>query len=115
MKELKMTSAEQYIHMVRLHNLPKNSALCQILHFLWESIDFESEEAYIRAYSYKNAIVGFTQRIFADNAGLLEKNSFLLMVPFSPPSSPILQRSFALWPCDFGASSDRGGLGAGHC
>nr|CAD2154256.1 unnamed protein product [Meloidogyne enterolobii] len=57
---------EKHNFLVRMHNLPRNSSLCQILHFIWETVDFEPDEALVRAYSANDAIVGFVNKKFAD-------------------------------------------------
>jgi hypothetical protein len=67
----KASDSDNYKFYIRLHNLPRKSSLCQIFHFLWEVVDFESEDAYIHAYSSKNAIIGFTKQMFADDAGFI--------------------------------------------
>uniref|UniRef100_A0A915LHQ2 Phytanoyl-CoA hydroxylase-interacting protein-like C-terminal domain-containing protein n=1 Tax=Meloidogyne javanica TaxID=6303 RepID=A0A915LHQ2_MELJA len=57
---------EKHNFLVRMHNLPRNSSLCQILHFIWETVDFEPDEALVRAYSANDAIIGFVNKKFAD-------------------------------------------------
>ncbi|KAF7631002.1 hypothetical protein Mgra_00008778 [Meloidogyne graminicola] len=57
---------EKHKFLVRLHNLPRNSSLCQILHFIWEAVDFEPDEALIKAYSANDAIIGFLNKQIAD-------------------------------------------------
>lgn len=60
---------EKHNFLVRMHNLPRNSSLCQILHFIWETVDFEPDEALVRAYSANDAIIGFVNKKFADETG----------------------------------------------
>uniref|UniRef100_A0A915P496 Phytanoyl-CoA hydroxylase-interacting protein-like C-terminal domain-containing protein n=1 Tax=Meloidogyne floridensis TaxID=298350 RepID=A0A915P496_9BILA len=57
---------EKHNFLVRMHNLPRNSSLCQILHFIWETVDFQPDEALVRAYSANDAIIGFVNKKFAD-------------------------------------------------
>uniref|UniRef100_A0A915LKQ5 Phytanoyl-CoA hydroxylase-interacting protein-like C-terminal domain-containing protein n=2 Tax=Meloidogyne TaxID=189290 RepID=A0A915LKQ5_MELJA len=57
---------EKHNFLVRMHNLPRNSSLCQILHFIWETVDFEPDEALVRAYSANDAIIGFVNKKFAE-------------------------------------------------
>ncbi|KAL7075312.1 hypothetical protein ACQ4LE_005698 [Meloidogyne hapla] len=57
---------EKHNFLVRLHNLPRNSSLCQILHFIWETVDFEPDEALVRAYSANDAIIGFLNKEIAE-------------------------------------------------
>jgi hypothetical protein len=52
--------------------MPRNSNLCGILHFLWEVVDFETEEALVCAHSASNIIVGFTKQEYADESGFFK-------------------------------------------
>ena len=67
---------EKHNFLVRMHNLPRNSSLCQILHFIWETVDFEPDEALVRAYSANDAIIGFVNKKFAEETGLDFLNYF---------------------------------------
>ena len=75
MEKSNNTATAGYKYLIRLHNLPRNSSLSHILRFLWEAVNFNADEACIRAYSSKNAIVGFTKKNLADESGYNKQNT----------------------------------------